>query len=126
MVALAQSPVAGVVVRHVTLAVSTSNPGPYTWRRHLFGGQRRGVATRRRHGRGLGAKERRNRARARVRSGGTAEQRTCQTSERAIGARARLRNEIVSRGQSFREREQRADRGSERESAHKPGFDGKS
>ena len=72
---------------------------------------------------GLGAKERRNSARERVRSEGTAEQRTGQTSERAIGARARLRNEGASRGQSFGAREQREDRGSERESAHKPRFD---
>ena len=107
----------------MTLAVWTSNPGPYTWRRHLFGGQRLGVATGRRHGQGLGAKGRRNSARARVRSRGTAEQRTGQTSERAIGARARLWNEGASRGQSFGPREQRADGSSERESAHKTGFD---
>ena len=51
------------------------------------------------------------------------EQRTGQTSERAIGARVRLRNEGASRGQRFGAREQRADKGLERESAHKPGFD---
>ena len=123
MVVQAQSPVAGVVVRHVTLAVWTSNPGPCTWRRHLFGGQRRGIGTGRRHGQGLGAKGRRNSARARVRGRGTAEQRMGQTLERAIGARARLWNEGASRGQSFGAWEQRADGSWERESAHKPGFD---
>ena len=50
-------------------------------------------------------------------------ERTHQISEREIGARVRLRNESASRRQSLGAREQRADRGSERESAHKPELD---
>ena len=45
------------------------------------------------------------------------------TSERRSIARVKLRNEGASRGYSFGAREQRANKGSERESAHKPVFD---